>query len=139
MDFLLFRRSVTHRGLCPHMSVCLCPCRQTPVIGRRYDDLQRSPGQDVKSRTTAVTRSTSSTSSGSTSNNVLVPVSWKRPQNSQVGTYPYFSNHINTFFQLSLSVFIGKLCTDMYSYSSLFLFLTINGNIIIESTQENYI
>uniref|UniRef100_A0A8C4HKM3 Furry homolog a (Drosophila) n=1 Tax=Dicentrarchus labrax TaxID=13489 RepID=A0A8C4HKM3_DICLA len=57
---------------------------ETPVIGRRYDDLQRSPGQDVKSRTTAVTRSTSSTSSGSTSNNVLVPVSWKRPQSSQV-------------------------------------------------------
>uniref|UniRef100_A0A671Y3R8 FRY microtubule binding protein n=1 Tax=Sparus aurata TaxID=8175 RepID=A0A671Y3R8_SPAAU len=59
---------------------------ETPVIGRRYDDLQRSPGQDVKSRTTAVTRSTSSTSSGSTSNNVLVPVSWKRPQSSQKRT-----------------------------------------------------
>ncbi|XP_041797379.1 protein furry homolog isoform X2 [Chelmon rostratus] len=59
---------------------------ETPVIGRRYDDLQRSPGQDVKSRTTVVTRSTSSTSSGSTSNNVLVPVSWKRPQSSQKRT-----------------------------------------------------
>ncbi|KAI9547921.1 hypothetical protein NQZ68_012938 [Dissostichus eleginoides] len=59
---------------------------ETPVIGRRFDDLQRSPGQDVKSRTTAVTRSTSSTSSGSTSNNVLVPVSWKRPQSSQKRT-----------------------------------------------------
>ncbi|XP_039986284.1 protein furry homolog isoform X4 [Xiphias gladius] len=59
---------------------------ETPVIGRRYDDLHRSPGQDVKSRTTAVTRSTSSTSSGSTSNNVLVPVSWKRPQSSQKRT-----------------------------------------------------
>uniref|UniRef100_A0AAQ6AFL6 Furry homolog a (Drosophila) n=1 Tax=Amphiprion ocellaris TaxID=80972 RepID=A0AAQ6AFL6_AMPOC len=59
---------------------------ETPVIGRRYDDLQRSPGQDVKSRTTAVTRSTSSTSSGSMSNNVLVPVSWKRPQSSQKRT-----------------------------------------------------
>ncbi|XP_034722083.1 protein furry homolog isoform X5 [Etheostoma cragini] len=59
---------------------------ETPVIGRRYDDLQRSPGQDVKSRTAAVTRSTSSTSSGSTSNNVLVPVSWKRPQSSQKRT-----------------------------------------------------
>ncbi|XP_019114924.2 protein furry homolog isoform X2 [Larimichthys crocea] len=59
---------------------------ETPVIGRRYDDLQRSPGQDVKSRTTAVTRSTSSTSSGSNSNNVLVPVSWKRPQSSQKRT-----------------------------------------------------
>ncbi|XP_076002040.1 protein furry homolog isoform X2 [Genypterus blacodes] len=59
---------------------------ETPVIGRRYDDLQGSPGQDGKSRTTAVTRSTSSTSSGSTSNNVLVPVSWKRPQSSQKRT-----------------------------------------------------
>ncbi|XP_072248255.1 protein furry homolog isoform X4 [Leuresthes tenuis] len=59
---------------------------ETPVIGRRYDDLQRSPGHDVKSITTAVTRSTSSTSSGSTSNNVLVPVSWKRPQSSQKRT-----------------------------------------------------
>ncbi|XP_035478358.2 protein furry homolog isoform X3 [Scophthalmus maximus] len=59
---------------------------ETPVIGRRYDDLQRSPGQDAKSRTTALTRSTSSTSSGSTANNVLVPVSWKRPQSSQKRT-----------------------------------------------------
>ncbi|XP_032357828.1 protein furry homolog isoform X3 [Etheostoma spectabile] len=59
---------------------------ETPVIGRRYDDLQRSPGQDVKSRSAAVTRSTSSTSSGSTSTNVLVPVSWKRPQSSQKRT-----------------------------------------------------
>ncbi|KAM6987897.1 protein furry homolog isoform 4-T4 [Tautogolabrus adspersus] len=59
---------------------------ETPVIGRRFDDLQRSPCQDVKSRTTAVTRSTSSTSSGSTTNNVLVPVSWKRPQSSQKRT-----------------------------------------------------
>ncbi|XP_028321443.1 protein furry homolog isoform X2 [Gouania willdenowi] len=59
---------------------------ETPVIGRRYEDLQRSPGQDAKSRSTVVTRSTSSTSSGSTSNNVLVPVSWKRPQSSQKRT-----------------------------------------------------
>ncbi|XP_075892588.1 protein furry homolog isoform X2 [Nelusetta ayraudi] len=59
---------------------------ETPVIGRRYDDLQRSAGQDVRSRATAVTRSTSSTSSGSTTNNVLVPVSWKRPQSSQKRT-----------------------------------------------------
>ncbi|XP_017271796.1 protein furry homolog isoform X4 [Kryptolebias marmoratus] len=59
---------------------------ETPVIGRRFDDLQRSPGHDAKSVTTAVTHSTSSTSSGSTSNNVLVPVSWKRPQSSQKRT-----------------------------------------------------
>ncbi|KAM9853032.1 protein furry homolog [Aulostomus maculatus] len=59
---------------------------ETPVIGRRFDDLRGSPGHDGKSRTTAVTRSTSSTSSGSNSNNVLVPVSWKRPQSSQKRT-----------------------------------------------------
>uniref|UniRef100_A0AAY4DVH2 Protein furry homolog n=1 Tax=Denticeps clupeoides TaxID=299321 RepID=A0AAY4DVH2_9TELE len=58
---------------------------ETPVIGRRYDDLHGSPGRDGKSRTIAVTCS-SSTSSGSTSNNVLVPVSWKRPQSSQKRT-----------------------------------------------------
>uniref|UniRef100_A0A3Q2PC68 FRY microtubule binding protein n=1 Tax=Fundulus heteroclitus TaxID=8078 RepID=A0A3Q2PC68_FUNHE len=59
---------------------------ETPVIGRRYDDLKRSPGHDVKSMVTAVTRSTSSTSSGSNATNVLVPVSWKRPQSSQKRT-----------------------------------------------------
>ncbi|XP_054884165.1 protein furry homolog isoform X5 [Poeciliopsis prolifica] len=59
---------------------------ETPVIGRRYDDLKRSPGHDVRSMATAVTRSTSSTSSGSNTNNVLVPVSWKRPQSSQKRT-----------------------------------------------------
>uniref|UniRef100_A0A3B3B987 Furry homolog a (Drosophila) n=1 Tax=Oryzias melastigma TaxID=30732 RepID=A0A3B3B987_ORYME len=59
---------------------------ETPVIGRRFDDLQCSPGRDAKSSKTAVTRSTSSTSSESNSNNVLVPVSWKRPQSSQKRT-----------------------------------------------------
>ncbi|XP_038150293.1 protein furry homolog isoform X4 [Cyprinodon tularosa] len=59
---------------------------ETPVIGRRYDDLKRSMGHDVKSTTTAVTHSTSSTSSGSNANNVLVPVSWKRPHSSQKRT-----------------------------------------------------
>ncbi|XP_029111066.1 protein furry homolog isoform X6 [Scleropages formosus] len=59
---------------------------ETPVIGRRYDELQGSPGRDGKTRTIAVTRSTSSTSSGSNSNSVLVPVSWKRPQSSQKRT-----------------------------------------------------
>nr|XP_015197348.1 PREDICTED: protein furry homolog isoform X5 [Lepisosteus oculatus] len=58
---------------------------ETPVIGRRYDDLQGSSGRDGKNRVIAVTRSTSSTSSGSNSN-VLVPVSWKRPQSSQKRT-----------------------------------------------------
>nr|XP_006005371.1 PREDICTED: protein furry homolog isoform X2 [Latimeria chalumnae] len=57
---------------------------ETPVIGRRYD-LQGSSGQDGKTRAITVTRSTSSTSSGSNSN-VLVPVSWKRPQSSQKRT-----------------------------------------------------
>ncbi|XP_077422148.1 protein furry homolog isoform X2 [Vanacampus margaritifer] len=60
---------------------------QTPVIGRRYDDLRASPCRDGKIRSAAVTRSTSSSSSlGSASNNVLVPVSWKRPQSSQKRT-----------------------------------------------------
>uniref|UniRef100_A0A452F558 FRY microtubule binding protein n=1 Tax=Capra hircus TaxID=9925 RepID=A0A452F558_CAPHI len=56
---------------------------ETPIIGRRYDELQNSSGRDGKPRPMAVTRSASSTSSGSNSN-VLVPVSWKRPQYSQV-------------------------------------------------------
>ncbi|XP_061136619.1 protein furry homolog isoform X5 [Syngnathus typhle] len=61
---------------------------ETPVIGRRHHDLRASPGRDGKSGIAAVTRSTSSSSSslGSTSNKVLVPVSWKRPQSSQKRT-----------------------------------------------------
>ncbi|XP_072558269.1 protein furry homolog isoform X5 [Paramormyrops kingsleyae] len=59
---------------------------ETPVIGRRFDELQGSAGRDGKARAIAVTRSTSSTSSGSNSNSVLVPVSWKRPQSSQKRT-----------------------------------------------------
>ncbi|XP_028838756.1 protein furry homolog isoform X6 [Denticeps clupeoides] len=59
---------------------------ETPVIGRRYDDLRTSTGRDGKARAIAVTRSASSTSSGSNSNTVLVPVSWKRPQSSQKRT-----------------------------------------------------
>ncbi|XP_028635587.1 protein furry homolog [Grammomys surdaster] len=58
---------------------------ETPIIGRRYDELQNSSGRDGKPRAMAVTRSASSTSSGSNSN-VLVPVSWKRPQYSQKRT-----------------------------------------------------
>ncbi|XP_039601673.1 protein furry homolog isoform X2 [Polypterus senegalus] len=58
---------------------------ETPIIGRRFDDLQGSAGRDGKTRAIAVTRSTSSTSSGSNSN-VLVPVSWKKPQSSQKRT-----------------------------------------------------
>ncbi|XP_067889615.1 protein furry homolog isoform X1 [Heterodontus francisci] len=58
---------------------------ETPVIGRSYDDLHGPSGRDGKPRTIAVTRSTSSTSSSSNSN-VLVPVSWKRPQFSQKRT-----------------------------------------------------
>ncbi|XP_045546147.1 protein furry homolog isoform X8 [Salmo salar] len=57
---------------------------ETPVIGRRFDELQGSGGREGKAR--AVTRSTSSTSSGSNSNTVLVPVSWRRPQSSQKRT-----------------------------------------------------
>ncbi|XP_067842067.1 protein furry homolog isoform X2 [Heptranchias perlo] len=58
---------------------------ETPVIGRSYDDLHGPSGRDGKPRAIAVTRSTSSTSSSSNSN-VLVPVSWKRPQFSQKRT-----------------------------------------------------
>lgn len=63
--------------------VSTCPL-QTPVIGRRFDELQGSSGREGKARAMAVTRSTSSTSSGSNSNTILVPVSWRRPQYSQV-------------------------------------------------------
>ncbi|XP_046716491.1 protein furry homolog isoform X5 [Silurus meridionalis] len=59
---------------------------ETPVIGRRYDELQGRGGRNGKARAIAVTRSTSSTSSGSSSNPVLVPVSWKKPQSSQKRT-----------------------------------------------------
>ncbi|XP_057206794.1 protein furry homolog isoform X3 [Triplophysa rosa] len=61
---------------------------ETPVIGRRYDELRGSPKQDVQNGGgVAVTCSISSTSSGSYQNNhVLVPVSWKRPQSSQKRT-----------------------------------------------------
>ncbi|KAL0994847.1 hypothetical protein UPYG_G00128010 [Umbra pygmaea] len=59
---------------------------ETPVIGRRFDELQGSGGREGKARAMAVTRSTSSTSSGSNSNTVLVPVSWRRPQSSQKRT-----------------------------------------------------
>ncbi|XP_062872380.1 protein furry homolog [Trichomycterus rosablanca] len=61
---------------------------ETPVIGRRYDELHASPRRGEKvGAEVAVTRSTSSTSSGSNSiNHVLVPVSWKRPQSSQKRT-----------------------------------------------------
>uniref|UniRef100_A0A7N9AS87 Furry homolog b (Drosophila) n=1 Tax=Mastacembelus armatus TaxID=205130 RepID=A0A7N9AS87_9TELE len=59
---------------------------ETPVIGRRFDELQGSGGREAKARAMAVTRSTSSTSSGSNSNTILVPVSWRRPQLSQKRT-----------------------------------------------------
>ncbi|KAK3531900.1 hypothetical protein QTP70_034408 [Hemibagrus guttatus] len=61
---------------------------ETPLIGRRYDELRGSPGRDEKAGgVVVVTRSTSSTSSGSNNtNHVLVPVSWKRPQSSQKRT-----------------------------------------------------
>uniref|UniRef100_A0A6Q2Z0Z0 Furry homolog b (Drosophila) n=1 Tax=Esox lucius TaxID=8010 RepID=A0A6Q2Z0Z0_ESOLU len=59
---------------------------ETPVIGRRFDELQGSGVREGKARAMAVTRSTSSTSSGSNSYAVLVPVSWRRPQSSQKRT-----------------------------------------------------
>ncbi|KAG8134911.1 hypothetical protein E2320_007986 [Naja naja] len=54
----------------------------TPIIGNKYGDQHSATGRNGKAKVIAVTRSTSSTSSGSNSN-ALVPVSWKRPQLSQ--------------------------------------------------------
>ncbi|XP_068258689.1 protein furry homolog-like isoform X1 [Nyctibius grandis] len=55
---------------------------ETPIIGNQYGDQHSAAGRNGKPKVIAVTRSTSSTSSGSNSN-ALVPVSWKRPQLSQ--------------------------------------------------------
>lgn len=55
---------------------------ETPIIGNKYGGQHSVAGRNGKAKVIAVTRSTSSTSSGSTSN-ALVPVSWKRPQLSQ--------------------------------------------------------
>ncbi|NXN21324.1 FRYL protein, partial [Nycticryphes semicollaris] len=55
---------------------------ETPIIGNKYGDQHSGAGRNGKPKVIAVTRSTSSTSSGSNSN-ALVPVSWKRPQLSQ--------------------------------------------------------
>ncbi|XP_068448807.1 protein furry homolog-like isoform X3 [Clinocottus analis] len=55
---------------------------ETPIIGHKYGDQRTPVGRNGKPQVIAVTRSTSSTSSGSNSNG-LVPVSWKRPQLSQ--------------------------------------------------------
>ncbi|KAE8629557.1 hypothetical protein XENTR_v10000522 [Xenopus tropicalis] len=53
---------------------------ETPIIG--HGDQHSAAGRNGNPKVIAVTRSTSSTSSGSNSN-ALVPVSWKRPQLSQ--------------------------------------------------------
>lgn len=82
------------RGQCPSTPVFLFPFQhfiayghylslQTPIIGHKYGDQRTGAGRNGKPQVIAVTRSTSSTSSGSNSNG-LVPVSWKRPQLSQV-------------------------------------------------------
>ncbi|XP_014830696.1 PREDICTED: protein furry homolog-like isoform X4 [Poecilia mexicana] len=55
---------------------------ETPIIGHKYGDQRTAAGRNGKAQVIAVTRSTSSTSSGSNSNG-LVQVSWKRPQLSQ--------------------------------------------------------
>nr|XP_044986313.1 protein furry homolog-like isoform X3 [Jaculus jaculus] len=55
---------------------------ETPIIGNKYGGQHSAAGRNGKPKVIAVTRSTSSTSSGSNSN-ALVPVSWKRPQLSQ--------------------------------------------------------
>uniref|UniRef100_A0A8C4N6G3 Protein furry n=1 Tax=Eptatretus burgeri TaxID=7764 RepID=A0A8C4N6G3_EPTBU len=64
---------------------------ETPVIGRKYAEQQGPVGHDGKPKAIAVTRSTSSTSSGSGSN-ALVPVSWKKPQLSQRRTREKLAN-----------------------------------------------
>lgn len=101
----------------PHARVAICTVRmiyvnfnfllmfyfKTPIIGKRYDELQTSSGRDGKHRIMPVTRSTSSTSSGSNSN-VLVPVSWKRPQYSQVNFLLIFSNQWFVSFTLVLII-----------------------------------
>ncbi|XP_041435403.1 protein furry homolog-like isoform X11 [Xenopus laevis] len=55
---------------------------ETPIIGHKYGDQHSAAGRNGNPKVIAVTRSTSSTSSGSNSN-ALVSVSWKRPQLSQ--------------------------------------------------------
>lgn len=65
----------------PYLNFFVDP--QTPIIGHKYGDQRTAAGRNGKPQVIAVTRSTSSTSSGSNSNG-LVPVSWKRPQLSQV-------------------------------------------------------
>lgn len=97
------------------LSVCVCVwvrvfvCMQTPVIGRRYDELQGRGGRDGKSRAIAVTRSTSSTSSGSSSNPVLVPVSWKKPQSSQVRQKILMPYLLQDFVHISFEHFTSSL------------------------------
>ncbi|RXM97998.1 Protein furry homolog-like [Acipenser ruthenus] len=75
---------------------------ETPIIGHKYGDQHSAAGRNGKPKVIAVTRSTSSTSSGSNSNG-LVPVSWKRPQlsqlNSDSATDDAASNHVDSLLQ----------------------------------------
>lgn len=99
-----------------YVSFSCASTRQTPVIGRRYDELQRAAGQDVRSRTTEVTRSTSSTSSGSTANNVLVPVSWKRPQSSQASSSSHSVTEVGRCWQDEDLCFLLNKMTRLLSW-----------------------
>lgn len=73
---------------------------QTPIIGHKYGDQRTGAGRNGKPQVIAVTRSTSSTSSGSNSNG-LVPVSWKRPQLSQVPAQTGTRHPVHALIQTS--------------------------------------
>ncbi len=86
---------------------------QTPIIGHKYGDQRTAAGRNGKPQVIAVTRSTSSTSSGSNSNG-LVPVSWKRPQLSQVSVQtdirlPTLSKHSKAFKEAACRATIHSL------------------------------
>lgn len=76
---------------------------QTPIIGHKYGDQRTGAGRNGKPQVIAVTRSTSSTSSGSNSNG-LVPVSWKRPQLSQVPAQTGTRHPIHALIQKRVSI-----------------------------------
>lgn len=96
---------------------------QTPIIGHKYGDQRTAAGRNGKPQVIAVTRSTSSTSSGSNSNG-LVPVSWKRPQLSQVTgqteiRYPTLVSFLYTHAVWKQKVYV----TDVHSEKVVILFL----------------
>uniref|UniRef100_A0A3P8WVZ6 Furry homolog, like n=1 Tax=Cynoglossus semilaevis TaxID=244447 RepID=A0A3P8WVZ6_CYNSE len=87
---------------------------ETPIIGHKYGDQRTAAGRNGKPQVIAVTRSTSSTSSGSNSNG-LVPVSWKRPQLSQRRTRERLMNVLSLCGPESAVVFLSSLHEDLDS------------------------